>query len=447
MSRVSVILPVRNGAALVEDALRSLLSQSPPPDEIIVVDDGSTDETATIVRRTAPQARMLWTNGRGPAAARNQGVRHASGDLVGFIDHDDCWTPGRLVRQAAILESEPEVDAVLGCTQVMVASADRSGFELPGPPFPAMSLGAMLLRRGVFERVGLFDESRRFSEDVAWIATARARGLRLRVERETAQRYRRHGANMTKDRRADRQGFFLALRAAVRARNEIAVIIAVRNGERFLADALESVEEQTLPPAEVVVVDGRSEDRTCEIAARFPFARVIRREPRGVADANNAGIEATRSPLVAFLSHDDRFSPRKLELQAARLAEDPALDFVVGRAAFECAAGCTPPPGFRRELLGRAVPAYIMETLLARRTLLQRVGPFDASLRSAEDVDWFARAFHLGARGSSIDDVVVRKRVHDSNTSLDAAANTAHLLRALRSAVRRARTPSAGGRP
>ncbi len=441
-------MAVRNGERFVGEALRSMLGQSAPPEEIVVVDDGSTDGTVERVRAAAPTARILRGDGRGPAAARNAGIRAARGSFIAFLDHDDRWTPRRLERHARLLADRADADAVLGSTRFERLDPGGGSFVPAGDPFPAMSLGALLARRSLFDRVGLLDESRDLCEDVEWFARARARGAAILLDDEIAQVARRHDANRTSDARADRRAFFDALRTAARARRpEIAVILSVRDGARFIGDALRSIAAQTLEPAEVAVVDGRSRDGTREIVAGHAFARLIDREPRGVADANNAGIAATRAPLVAFLSHDDRWAPDKLERQAARLAEDPSLDFVVGLAAFECAPGCVPPPGFRRELLDGPVPAYILETLLVRRELLDRVGPFDPSLRSAEDVDWFARAFHLGARGAVIDRVVVHKRVHDRNTSLDAAANTARLLRVVRGAVRRAHdaAPAPGG--
>lgn len=440
MSSVTVVIPVRNGSRFLGAALRSVLRQSRPPEEIIVVDDDSVE----IVAREAPSARRLRGMGRGPAAARNMGIRAARGDFVAFIDHDDCWTPDRLACHAALLDTDSSLDAVLGATQWTRPSDEPDRLEPLGDPFPAMSFGALTVRRAAFERVGLLDESLGFSEDVAWIACARSRGLRLRVDPRPVQLHRRHGANRTRDAASNRHGFLRALRAAARSQREIAVIVSVRNGERFIGAALESIAAQSLAPAEVLVVDGRSEDRTREIVARFPFARCIERDPLGVADANNAGVAATRSPLVSFLSHDDRWHDRKLEWQADRLLGDPALDFVVGKAVFELEPGCEAPRGFRSELLERPTTAYILETLLVRRAFFDRVGPFDPSLRSAEDVDWFARARHAGGRGAAVDAVVVRKRVHDRNTSLDAAANTARLLRVVRSAVARSRSVEEG---
>jgi hypothetical protein len=92
----------------------------------------------------------------------------------------------------------------------------------------------------------------------------------------------------------------------------VSVIIAVRNGERFLRLAIESVLAQTYRPFEIVVIDGHSDDQTAAIAGSFPEARVVPQAGRGVADAYNLGIESAKADFIAFLSHDDLWTPDKL---------------------------------------------------------------------------------------------------------------------------------------
>lgn len=230
------------------------------------------------------------------------------------------------------------------------------------------------------------------------------------------------------------------------AASEVAVIVATRNAERFLEEALASLRASTYRPAEIVLVDGASTDGTLSVAARFHEVRVVAQSGDGVADAYNLGIASTSAPLAAFLSADDRRRPSSLGEQVARLAADPGLAYVTGRAAFFLEPGFAPPVGFRRELLGTERPASIMETLLVRRAALALVGPFDPKLRSAEDVDWFARTRALGLRSESLATTIVDKRIHDRNTSLDAAANTARLLKVLRDAAARNAAAREGAR-
>lgn len=219
----------------------------------------------------------------------------------------------------------------------------------------------------------------------------------------------------------------------------VTVVMAVRDGARFLAEAIASVVAQTHPRTEIVVVDGRSSDATVAIAHGFPGVRVVTQRGTGIADAYNSGVREARGGLVAFLSHDDVWLPDKLARQTEWLREHPDHLFVTGHARFELAPGHRPPPGFRRELIGADRPAHIMETLLARRAAFDVVGSFDVRHATAEDVDWFARARDLGVASGTVPCVVVRKRLHDRNASMDATSNDRELLAALRRSVLRKR--------
>jgi glycosyltransferase involved in cell wall biosynthesis len=192
----------------------------------------------------------------------------------------------------------------------------------------------------------------------------------------------------------------------------------------------------------VVLVDGGSTDRTLDIARAHGGVRVVGQPGSGIADAYNAGVAASRSPFVAFLSCDDRWAPGKTEAQLAWLRAHPGHLFVTGRARFELEPGHVLPRGFRPDLIGAERPATIMETLLARREAFDLVGPFDARLAVAEDVDWFSRARDLAVPFGQVSEVVVVKRIHDRNASTDASRNTRALLEVVRAAAARKR---AGG--
>jgi len=103
----------------------------------------------------------------------------------------------------------------------------------------------------------------------------------------------------------------------------VSVIMIVKNGERFLAQALDSVVAQTYRPLEIIVVDGQSCDRTAEIARSYPLVRYLLQETLGVANAYNQGVAAARGELIAFLSHDDVWAPEKIAKQAQYLLEHP----------------------------------------------------------------------------------------------------------------------------
>lgn len=218
----------------------------------------------------------------------------------------------------------------------------------------------------------------------------------------------------------------------------VSVIIVVKNGERFLAEAIHSVVAQDYGPLEIVVVDGHSTDRTVQIAQSFAQVRTKIQESAGVSDAYNCGIETSQGEILAFLSHDDLWVPDKLTTQVDYLLENPDVPFCTAKASFFLEPGCAIPVGFREELLQGEHVAHIMETLVVRRRLFDSVGWFDTRLSTAEDVDWFARANDQGFAPIAIPKVLVHKRVHDANISLD-AGNNRNILRALRSSIDRKR--------
>lgn len=218
----------------------------------------------------------------------------------------------------------------------------------------------------------------------------------------------------------------------------VSVVMAVRNGAGLLGEAIASVRSQTTPVAEIVVVDGHSTDDTVAVA-EAAGARVVAQRGPTLADAYNTGIDETVGSHVAFLSHDDVWSPRKSEVQLALLAVNPSAAAAIGLAEFVLLDGRTAPPGFRRELLGAPRPARIMETLLAPRATFEAVGPFRAEVSPADDADWYARFGDLGLTLAIADEVVLTKRITATSTAHTAANGRELLLRLLRESVERKR--------
>ncbi|MES3035472.1 MAG: glycosyltransferase [Gemmatimonadota bacterium] len=229
------------------------------------------------------------------------------------------------------------------------------------------------------------------------------------------------------------------------AADGISVIVIARNAARHLADALDSIAASTLQPREVIVVDGGSPDDTVAIARRYPFVWVVPQRSRGIAEAYNEGIEASTQPLLAFLSADDRWMPDKLARQAASLQADPSLGLVACHVLHALEPGCAPPAGFRLSLLDGPVPAFIMESLMVRRTVFAQVGGFDPAFAVSEDTDWFARTRDAGVRSAVLDETLVWKRVHDANSSLNEPSINGLLLRALRGTLQRKRAQQGQG--
>lgn len=221
----------------------------------------------------------------------------------------------------------------------------------------------------------------------------------------------------------------------------VSVIISVKNGERFLASAIESVLAQDYRPFEIIVVDGQSTDGTAEIAKSYAGVRYILQTGQGVADANNMGLAAARGEFIAFLSHDDTWTADKLSVQVGYMLNHPELLYTIAMAVFFLDPGRVPPPSFRLELLEGEHVGKVMESVVARRSLFETVGGFDTSFSVSDDVDWFARTHDHNVPMAVIPKVLLHKRVHDTNVTWSTPTPFLHkhLLKALRDSVHRKR--------
>ena len=137
---VSVVIPVFNGEAFLREAVQSVLAQKYSPIEIIIVDDGSTDGTATVARSLPETVRYLHQTNKGPAAARNRGIEHAQGSLIAFADADDLWPADKLELQLPYLINDPAIEIVMGRIQQVRLSRE----EFAEPAF-SVNLGSAVI--------------------------------------------------------------------------------------------------------------------------------------------------------------------------------------------------------------------------------------------------------------------------------------------------------------
>ncbi len=207
--RVSVIIPTYNHARFVAEAIHSALAQDYPNFEVIVIDDGSTDNTPEIVTRFGAKIRYLRQENQGLPGARNSGIRAATGNFIALLDSDDSWLPGFLSATVARLKADPGLGAVYTGFYFVGAQGERLpqlGVEtvpddqlydrlLDGEFFVP---SAVVTRRACFEHVGLFDEALRASEDWdMWLRVAHS--YRFAGIPKPLANYRIHTSNMSKN--------------------------------------------------------------------------------------------------------------------------------------------------------------------------------------------------------------------------------------------------------
>jgi glycosyltransferase involved in cell wall biosynthesis len=215
----------------------------------------------------------------------------------------------------------------------------------------------------------------------------------------------------------------------------VSVIIPIYNGERYLAEALDSVAAQDYDAIETIVVDNGSTDGGPALAAARGIT-VLHLDQRGAGAARNAGVDRARGEILAFLDQDDVWLPAKLRRQVEMLAAHPDR-ICIAQQAYFIEPGHEKPAWFGKEhLLHQDHAGWAPSCLAVRRETFERVGRFDESLQHGSDVDWHARASHLGIAVERPPETLVRRRIHDANNSAALAAMT-EFFTIVRSAVRR----------
>jgi hypothetical protein len=386
---VSVIVAVHDGARFVARALASILSQTAPVAEVVVVDDGSTDGTAEVVARF-PTVRLLRRrDNRGQAAALNWGVARSAGSHLAFLDADDIWAPDKLERQLAALAADPALDVVYGLARQRDAV------------MPACLPSAMLVSRAAFVRVGGFDGGFRVGSVVDWYARSRAAGLRERMLEVVVYERVIHGENTGIKQRDDRSEYLRVVRSALERRRGGAgaaaaapagPALAISEPQRLLLRAL-------CDPAEPELEDAHRENQA---QAALLVAEVARAQER----LHAAGIPTIATGGVALLGF---YPARRLGCRptdgAELLLERDAVASAVETLGPSCAVRLVPAGAAafarmlasaeRRELHGVSL-ACAGAADLARDVCVDAWG----GGAPGPDLGWVVDLVHLGrARG------------------------------------------------
>jgi glycosyltransferase involved in cell wall biosynthesis len=204
-------MPAYNAAAHIRPALESAFAQDYDPFEVVVVDDGSTDETAEVIR-SFPDAIYVHQENQGPAAARNTAVARSRGQLIANLDSDDLLPPTRLSVQVAYLLEHPEVGAVFGRQEWLNAPAwmarDAVYGDLDGIP-----LSSIMIRREVFDDLGGYDTRFEPSEDMDLVVRMRESGVEYAVLPDIVLHRRHHETSLTEGRTVSHEPLLRSLYA------------------------------------------------------------------------------------------------------------------------------------------------------------------------------------------------------------------------------------------
>lgn len=431
MEKISVIIPVYNQSDTIEKAIISVLEQEWNNIELIVVDDGSTDDLDDIIK-SKKNLIYLKQSHQGVSAARNRGIEHATGEYITFLDADDTWPKNRLQHLFPFLEW---YDIVVGQTFL----GNNNYKWIP-------SFGASLFRKDVFERVGPLNEALHFSEDQEWFLRAKEKKASIIISEETSLNALQK--NSTHNKSWKELSIHRVLKESLKRRGKtpliplssyalVSVIVTVHNGALFLKETLNSVFAQTYPSFEVILIDHGSRDESKQIAISFPNVRYIYQEHQGNSHARNTGIQSARGEFIAFIDQDDLWEKDKLKKHMKALLENRNVLYTVSHFLSFLSEGIKQPSWLRSETLSQGKVDFSPTSLVSRKKAFEVNGLFKEGLRFASDVDWFFLAKDRNIPMKILPEVLHKRRIHDNNQSHDGHQIQKEMLRVIRTSVER----------
>ena len=214
---ITVVIPAYNAERFLADAIQSILAQDYAHLDIVVVDDGSTDETAAVAQNFGPSVRVIRQANAGIGRARNAGVEIATSDLLAFLDADDVWVEDSLATRLAHLEAQPDLDGVFGLVETWYDGVEQASFAVKAGEVASGTIaGTLLIKRECFHKAGAFTDAR-LGEFIEWYARAIDTGLRFETVDQVVLRRRVHGANTTAT-TADRGAYLRAMQSIIARR-------------------------------------------------------------------------------------------------------------------------------------------------------------------------------------------------------------------------------------
>jgi glycosyltransferase involved in cell wall biosynthesis len=237
---ISVIIPTYNSAEYLPGAVESIRKQTVPPQEIIIVDDGSTDHTKQVVEKFKNDITYIHQKNSGPASARNRALKEVKGNYITFLDADDLWHPQKLENQIGKFRKINDLGITLGFSfqDEFRSISDINPVKAKLHAKFILLLGSGLIKRSVFEEVGNFDEDLIIGDDTDWFIRAREKGILISIQRELVLYYRSHNESLMKKRDVYRRSVFQLLKKAKDRRSKSEVSLPSMMGKPVNQDDL-----------------------------------------------------------------------------------------------------------------------------------------------------------------------------------------------------------------
>ncbi|WP_234734743.1 glycosyltransferase family A protein [Tellurirhabdus bombi] len=193
---ISVILPVYNAEKYLEESLESIWAQTLPPQEVIAINDGSTDNSLEILNKFSHKLRIVSRENRGICASLNQAIQLAKGELITFLDADDMWVDDKLEQQVRLLTQRPDLEACFGMMQQFISpelpEEVQQTIYCPNEVQKGIVKLTLMVWRKSFDRIGWFDETLKRGDFIDWFSRAEEAGLTYTVLPELFAHRRLH---------------------------------------------------------------------------------------------------------------------------------------------------------------------------------------------------------------------------------------------------------------
>lgn len=220
----------------------------------------------------------------------------------------------------------------------------------------------------------------------------------------------------------------------------VSVIIPVYNGEKFLAEAIESVLAQTYRPIEILVIDDGSTDGSAVVAKSFPEpVHYFYQCTSDVSTTRNTGVKKAMGSFYAFLDADDLWLYDKLALQMKALESNSDLHIVFGYVSHFFSPDLDEITKQKISCPTENMPGYHPGTMLVSRDSFLRVGLFDPNLNCGEFLDWYSKAKENGLKSLLLPEVVMKRRIHNANRGVRDREIQTGYVRAIKAALDRRR--------
>lgn len=462
---VSVIIPTHNPTAFLQEAVSSVLKQdglSPEQVEILIIDDASTNKSGLALlqelKNDSSVQLIRMNQNLGPSAARNIGVKAATGRFIGFLDDDDLWPSDKWHTQKSVFDEDTELELVTGQIQYFqqgTAKMPTMNYHVDEDKLYHVHLGACLVRDSYFESPdALFDETLRLNEDWDWWLKVKEGGIAHTILDRPTLLYRVHDNNTSTHldfrelgllkvlkssldrRRASGQTQILSPHQGAENGYQVSVMVPLYNGEKYITRALDSVLSQTYPINEIIVVDDGSTDKGADLVSeRYPQVTLVRQANRGVSAARNNGWKRCSSTWLAFLDQDDEWTQDKIEKQINEAKKNRKYDWIFCHQRFVSPYGTL--PDFFKPEIREDHESFAPSSWLIRKNTLESLNGFNETLRYAGDAEILKKYRENNQQEARSQETLLFKHVTGENESLAVKSMTRELLGMLHKNIKR----------